>query len=498
MEKQLKEILELVPKANKKEKKLIEDAYFFAKKGHEDQTRMSGKPYFFHTLETAKYLAELGMDATSIAAGFLHDTIEEGCATAEELEEKFGKDVLFLVEGVTKLGKLKYHGLERHAESLRKLFIAMAHDIRVIVIRLADRLHNVQTLSYLPEEKQKRIAMETLEIYAPLASRLGMGALKGALEDQAFPYIHPKEYEETRLLRKQHGKKHLELLKKVDKSLKRMLAQEKIPLIKTDYRTKRLYSLYQKLKRKDMNIDKVYDIAALRIIVPTIDDCYKTLGIIHKRWKPLPGRIKDYISTPKPNGYQSLHTTVFTGDGNLVEIQIRTQEMHQQAKFGVASHASYKEEGDSNALWVMRLFSTPFKKNGNNTKEDNGFKTPDWLQTLTNIQDHIEDPQEFLQTLTTDFFDHRVFVFTPKGEVIDLPEGSTPIDFAYAVHTDIGNHVAGASINGKLTSIDTKLENGDIVDVTTKSSSHPTNKWLDYAKTTLARRNIRAFVQNKS
>lgn len=493
-EKDLEELLTLLPKATKKERQLVERAYEFAKKAHEDQKRLSGKPYFFHTLETAKQLATIGMDATTVAAGLLHDTIEDGRATAEKIKKEFGEEILFLVEGVTKLGKLKYHGLERHAESLRKLFVAMAQDIRVIVIRLADRLHNIQTLSYLPEEKQKRIAQETLEIYAPLAHRLGIGQLKGALEDQAFPYVDREAYEETRKLHKQRSKEHLKLLKKVDRALKRMLAEEKIKIVKSDYRIKHLYSLYQKLKRKDMNIDKVYDIAALRIIVPTIETCYKTLGIIHKRWKPLPGRIKDYIATPKPNGYRSLHTTIFTGDGSIVEIQIRTPEMHRQAEFGVASHVSYKEGADdSNVAWIRRLLAAPFKKKTANDRQER--ETPPWLEDLTAAQKNIDDPQEFLQTLKTDFFNNRVFVFTPKGDVIDLPSGATPIDFAYAVHTDIGNHVAGVKINEKMSSIHSTLENGDIVEIVTKDNAHPTQKWLDHVKTTLARRHIRTAVQ---
>lgn len=488
------DLLSLLPFATKEDKDLITQAYNFAKEGHKHQKRMSGKPYFFHTLETARHLAELGMDATSIAAGFLHDTIEEECATAEEIKEKFGKDVLFLVEGVTKLGKLKYRGLERHAESMRKLFIAVAHDIRVIIIRLADRLHNIKTLQHLPEEKQKRIALETLEIYAPLAHRLGMGQLKGELEDAAFPYIDKEAYEETLKLRKQKSKEHLKLLKKIDQSLKRMLAEEKIKVVGGDYRIKRLYSLYKKLKEREMNIDNVYDIAALRIIVPTIEDCYRTLGIIHKRWKPLPGRIKDYIASPKPNGYQSLHTTIFTGDGGIVEIQVRTPEMHHNAEYGIASHMSYKGTvtKDKGTLWVLRMLASPFIKDSTNNKKP---ETPKWLTHLAETEEKTETPQEFLQSIKNDFFQDRTFVFTPKGEVIDLPVGSTAIDFAYAVHTDLGDHMAGAKINNKLTSIEKELGNGDIVEILTKESSRPTRKWLDHAKTTLARRHIRTTIQ---
>lgn len=475
---------------SREEKGLVHRAYFFSKKAHRGQKRKSGKPYFLHTYKTALKLAELKMDGATIAAGLLHDTIEDGHTEPEDLEKTFGKDVRFLVEGVTKLGKLKYHGLKRHTESLRKLFIAMSHDIRVLIIKLADRLHNMETLFYVPKEKQRRIALETLEIYAPLAHRLGIGQFKGPLEDLAFKYVLPEQYAEVEQLRKQKGKENVKRVERVAKILKRKMADEKIKVVKTDYRIKHLYSLYQKLEQNDMNIEKIYDIAALRVIVPSIDDCYRVLGIIHKRWKPLPGRIKDYIATPKPNGYQSLHTTIFTGDGAIIEIQVRTAEMHQEAEYGVASHVAYKEGGDD--PYLVRLLKTLLHRE--NQKQQTGGE-PAWVKELAEVDRETHDPQEFLQTIKEDFFGNRVFVFTPKGEVLDLPEGATPIDFAYAIHTDIGGHTASAKINGKMVSLDTILQNGDIVEIEAKETSRPTRKWLENTKSTFARRKIRQTLE---
>ena len=486
----LERLFELGPHLNGSDKKLIERAYFFCKKVHRGQKRFSGKPYFLHPYKAALKLAELGMDAHTIAAGFLHDTIEDGATTSKEIEDLFGPEILYLVEGVTKLGKLKYHGLKRHTESLRKLFVAMSHDIRVLIIKLADRLHNMKTLEHVPKEKQRRIALETLEIYAPLSHRLGIGQLKGELEDLSFPYVYPNAHKQVTELLKQNSKGSLKRLERLSRILRRRMAEEKIKIVQSDYRIKHLFSLYKKLSEKEMNIDKVYDIAALRVIVPTVDDCYKTLGIIHNRWKPLPTRIKDYISVPKPNGYQSLHTTVFTGDGAIVEIQIRTPEMHKEAEFGIASHVSYKEGlSTDKQSWIDRILR-PL----GGGDEPESIETPDWLQKLVEAQKTVDSPQEFLQNLRSDFFGDRVFVFTPKGEVIDLPEGATPIDFAYAVHSDLGDHLSGVKINKKFVSIEKKLENGDIVEIETKKSSHPTRKWLEYAHTTIARRHIRNYL----
>ncbi len=472
------EIITLMPEQSPEGMLLVKKAYTAAQKAHEGVTRFTGEPYFIHVYETAKTLARMHMDATTIAAGFLHDTIEDGHMTAEEMENEFGKDILFLVDGVTKLGKLKYRGMERHTESLRKLFIATAKDIRVIMIRLADRLHNVSTLYGHPkEDKRKRIALETLEIYAPLADRLGIGFMKGELEDAAFQYAYPEDYKKVLELLKQKSKTDQNYLEKVRRGLHKALAEENIPLVHMDYRIKKIYSLYRKLKRKNMEIDKVYDIVALRVIVPTVSDCYRVLGVIHGLWRPLPGRIKDYIALPKLNGYQSIHTTIFTGDGGITEIQIRTPEMHAEAELGIASHVMYKELGTNGT-------------NGNGKKLD-------WIEHLLEAQKSVNGSTEFLKNLRMDFFSDRVFVFTPAGDVIDLPAGSSPVDFAFAVHTDIGMHMMGAKVNGKMASLDTVLAGGDIVEIITAKNSKPTNKWLKYAKTSMAQRRIRSYLQKE-
>jgi len=492
----------------KEETALITKAYVFAEKAHEGLKRYSGEPFFIHVFATAKKLAEFGMGAKAIAAGLLHDVIEDTKATREEVESEFGEEILSLVDGVTKLGKLKYRGLKRHTESLRKLFVAIAKDIRVLIIKLTDRLHNMQTLQHVPLHKQRRIAEETLEVYAPLAYRLGMRTLNRELEDLAFPYVYPKEYKQVQeLLRAQQQSKETQHhLEKVRKSLQKELAKEGMRNVKTESRIKGLYSLYKKLLRKNMDMENIHDISALRVVVPTVADCYKALGVIHGMWRPLPGRIKDYIAFPKPNGYQSIHTTIFTGDGGIVEIQIRSEQMHREAEYGIASHLSYKEgEGNggknvitSNLVWIASLLS--YRSWFQSAKEDKptdtsqGATIPPWLTDLAEAHGDTMEPQEFLEGLRADFFEHRIFVFTPKGDVVDLPLNSSPIDFAYAIHSDIGDHVAGAKVNGKLIALDTKLKNGDIVEIQTKNSSHPTTKWLEFAKTEMAKRKIRTAL----
>jgi len=457
---------------------LLSKAYKEAEKAHEGQTRFSGEPYFNHAFATAKVLAEIGMDAEAISAGLLHDTVEDGLLPESYVEKEFGPDVVFLVNGVTKLGKLKYRGLERHAENLRKLFMATSKDIRVLIIKLADRLHNVRTLQHVKKDKQKRIALETLEIYAPIANRLGMGKIKGLLEDYSFPYVYPKEYEEVQEILKAKGKVKQEQLEKIYRSFQKELAKHNITNFKGDFRIKHLYSLYKKLLRNDMNIEKIYDVAALRLIVPEIEDCYRILGVVHKLWKPLPGRIKDYIAFPKPNGYQSLHTTVLTHEAGIIEIQIRTGAMHQEAEYGIASHFSYKEGISAQKGQSLN-------------------KKLLWVKQLSDWQKNIKESGEFLEDLRMDFFEDRVFVFTPTGDVVDLPENASTIDFAYAIHSDIGNHASGAKVNSKFVSLDTNLKNGDIVEIITKKSSKPSHKWLDHVKTTLARRHIKSALQVK-
>jgi GTP pyrophosphokinase len=460
---------------------LIKKAYDFAVRAHTNQKRFSGEPYFNHCFRVAMNLADFRMETKVIVAGLLHDTLEDANITPKEFEAQFGKEILFLVEGVTKLGKLKYHGEQRHVESLRKFFIATTKDVRVLIIKLADRLHNVSTLEFVPPEKRKRIAQETLEIYAPLAYRLGMGIIRHRLEELSFPYAYPEEYKKTKDLMMAREDEIQKRLEKFYRSLKKEIAQAGYKQFRTSNRMKGTYSLYKKLAEKKMDMAKVYDLMAIRVIVPTVADCYGILGVIHANWRPLPGRIKDYIAFPKPNGYQSLHTTVFTGDGGIIEVQIRTEEMHQEAEYGIASHLGYKEGITQNKTRI----------------EDVGKKYA-WFKQLVELQENVSQTGEFLNQLKVDFFENRVFLFTPKGDVIDLPEGSSPIDFAYAIHSEIGDHVSGARVNGKFVSIDTGLHNGDIVEIETKKSVSPTRKWLENAKTTLAKRHIRMALQEKA
>lgn len=482
----------------REDRDLITRAYEFSKKAHEGQKRFSGDEYFIHPAETAQSLAELGMGPKTIAAGLLHDTLEDvDEVSAKKIKDEFGEEILFLVQGVTKLGHVRYKGATRHIESLRKLFIATSQDIRVLIIKLADRLHNMETLSYVPKEKQKRIAQETMEVYAPIAHRLGMGKMTGELEDLAFPFVDPEAYEKTREISQERYKESEARLDKVYKRLKKELAKNGFKDLHTDYRRKHLYSLWRKLKRKDLDIDQVYDILALRIIVPTVHDCYRVLGIVHGIWRPLPGRIKDFIAFPKPNGYRSVHTTIFTGDGGIAEIQIRTEEMHREAEYGIASHVQYKKKDQKSIPpidWFKDLI--PGLHSEVESEEHEG-EVPDWIKELAEAQDELEAPRELLSHLQTDYFENRIFVFTPKGDVIDLPAGSSPIDFAYQIHTDIGDHVSGAKVNSKLVSLNTVLSNGDIVEIETNKKSAPTQKWLEYAKTSFARRKIRSSLQKK-
>lgn len=446
---------------NKMENELVRKASDFAQKAHEGQMRLSGEPYFNHLFETAKNLVDLGMDTTSVVAGFLHDTLEDTETNAETLEKEFGKEVLFIVEGVSKLGTLKYHGTDRYNESLRKLLLATSKDLRVLIVKFCDRLHNMHTLQFVPKEKQKRIAQETLEIYAPIAYRLGIRKLSRELEDLAFPFVNEKGYKEISDLLKEGYDDRLANLEKFKKSVTKELALSGLTNFSSDYRVKGLYSLYKKYLKFKKDIEKIYDILAMRLTVEKTEDCYRALGIVHSKWKPLPGRIKDYIAFPKQNGYQSLHTTVFTGDGNLVEMQIRTEEMHKEAEYGVASHALYKTEGET------------------------GEKKRDVASWIKNISD------ENLSDIKKDFLSERIFVFTPKGDVIDLPLGASAIDFAYLIHSEIGNKMSGVKIDGKLCPISSILKGGEIVQILTNKNAKPNRKWFEYAKTSFAKKQIK-------
>lgn len=467
------EILQKIKsKLNQEDQKIIDRAFEFAEKAHKNQLRKSGESYIIHPLMTAQKITELNLDSSAIAAALLHDTVEDTNIQLEKIEKEFGNDIAFLVDGVTKLGKIKYRGAERQIESLRKFFLAMAKDIRVVLIKLADRLHNMQTLSALPENKRQRIALETLEIYAPLANRLGMGELKGLLEDLAFPYIYPKEYEWLiKNVKEEHHerKKHLEKLKPI---VLYELQKENINPIEIQYRAKHYYSLYKKLLKSNMDINQIYDLASLRIIVDGIDKCYGALGVIHKLWKPMPGKIKDYIAMPKANGYRSLHTTVFGPNKKLTEFQIRTPQMHQEAELGIAAHWAYKEN--------------------KNTDE----KELSWINQLKDWHKEVSGSKEYLESLKIDFFKDRIFTLTPKGEVIDLPEGSTPIDFAYNIHSELGNSCSGAKVNNKIVPLDYQLRNNDMVEILSQKNKNPSQSWLGFIKTTYAKNKIKNALKN--
>lgn len=456
------------------DKELLRLAYDFAHDAHEGQFRKSGEPYIIHPLAAAYILAEMHIDPVIVIATLLHDVPEDTDVTLEEIEKNFGPEIASLVGGITKLGKLKYRGVERYIENLRKMFVAMAEDVRVMIIKFADRIHNLQTLGALPPQKQYRIALESLEIYAPIAGRLGMDEMKSELEDLAFQYVYPKEYIRIKDLldEKIHGRE--KYFHDVVIHAKRELKKAGVNIKEIYGRNKRLYSFYKKLARKG-DVSRVYDLIAVRVIVESVADCYATLGILHNIWKPMKGRIKDYISQPKPNGYRSLHTTVFGEDGGVVEFQIRTQEMHDQAQFGIAAYWHYDEQG-------MKQ----------------GSREVQWAKELAEIQKEILTKLSDLEEIKVDFLQSRIFVFTPKGDVVDLPEGATPVDFAYFIHTDIGNKCTGAKINDKMMSLDTQLNNGDVVEIMIdKNRKHPNQDWLAFVKTHSAKTKIKA-AQKKS
>ncbi len=510
----VKDILKHLADPTEADRKLIEKAYSMAEKAHEGHARYSGEPFMTHVAEVALRLSEMGMGPRTIAAALLHDIIEDTEVTAEDIRREFGDEILFLVEGVTKLSSVRYYGSDRHNESLRKLLVATSQDIRVLIIKLVDRLHNMMTLEHVPKEKQLRIARETLEIYVPVAHRLGMGRIRKELEDLAFPYVYPDEYKTVVELVRKKTSKSREILERERKILQKRLAEAGLRDFSTSYRVKGLYSLFQKLKRKDWDIDQIFDLLAMRVVLPTVEDCYKALGIIHDMWRPLPKRVKDYIAFPKPNGYQSIHTTITSQAGTIMEIQIRTEKMHHEAEYGVASHIIYKDEaagkkvkGKSEAWFshlvpmLFRPFAWRAAKTGTTTTAKTAPHTariPLWIKQIGEIYSADDSSgQEFINDMRADFFKNRIFVFTPNGDVVDLPLGASPIDFAYAIHSEVGDKMSGAKVNNKLVSLETELKNGDIVEIETKKNAKPTRKWLDIAKTTLAKRRIRAALGEK-
>ncbi len=470
---------------------LIRKAFDFAKEAHLGQKRSSGEDYVEHPLEVARILTEMKMDSNAVAAGFLHDVLDDTPRTTQELEKEFGKKISFLVQGVSKLGKIRYpkKGLEvkpaqerlqepidLRAENLRKMFFAMGQDLRVVLIKLADRLHNMETLGSLPPEKQKRIALETMEIFAPLANRLGMEDMKGRLEDLAFSYLYPKEYEWLMKNVKEKREAREKYLERVKSVLVKNLKKNGIKIIDVHYRPKYYWSLYRKLLKYETDFDRIYDLVALRVIVEDVKTCYQALGILHKLWKPLPGRIKDYIAFPKPNGYQALHTTLFCLEGKIIEIQIKTDQMHRESEYGICAHWAEKE--------------------GINLKTER--KKFAWVSQLKEWQNKISSPQEFWKRLKIDFFKNRIFVFTPKGDVIDLPEEATPVDFAYAVHTAVGNKCSAAKVNGKMVALSSVLKNGDMVEIITEKNKTPSRNWLEFTKTSMARSRIKNWLKQES
>jgi GTP pyrophosphokinase len=454
---------------------LLRRAYVFSALEHKGQVRHSGEPYLVHPLEVADLLADMKLDVVAVSAGLLHDVVEDTLTTPERIAELFGPEIAHVVEGVTKIGAIQFSSSEeRQAENFRKMLLAMVDDIRVILVKLADRLHNMRTLHHLPEERRIKIAQETLDIYAPIASRLGMSKVKNELEELSFKYLEPKPYEELRARVEAKRKNAESVIDQLTATLRAKLDDAQVPVITLDGRIKRLYSIHLKLKRQKIDLERVYDFVALRVITQSVKDCYAALGIIHQTWSPVPGRIKDFIAMPRPNGYQSLHTSVISEHGFPFEVQIRTEEMHLRAEEGIAAHWKYKEGriGDH--------------------RDERYFL---WMRQLLEVQQEVRDPQEFLQNLKIDLYPEEVYIFTPRGEVRSLPRGATAVDFAYSIHTDVGNQCVGARINGKMVPLRTRLQNGDIVEITTQSGHRPSRDWLAFVTTSRARGKIKHVLQ---
>ncbi|HPO11587.1 MAG TPA: RelA/SpoT family protein [bacterium] len=464
---QLDKLLDIINKNNiVVDRSKIEEAFNFTKLKHDGHFRLSGEPYFNHAVETACILAENKFPQTIIIAGLLHDTLDDGDATKEEIVENFGEDVFNIVEAVSKIGRLKYRGEERYAENLRKMLTQIASNLGVLFVKFADRIHNLETLDYVTPDKRQRIATESLEIYSKIANRLNMGNMQSMLEDLSFKYLYPEDYKKVEAILQKEKAKNSDYIDKMIKKIGKLLYENNIKNFKVYGRVKHVYSLYRKMQYKDLS--QIFDIQAIRILVDNVEDCYKVLGIIHNNYKPMPNRIKDYIASPKPNGYQSIHTTVFADRDKVIEIQIRTYEMHELNEYGVCSHAKYKD----NKIGA------------------------EWVKNLEKIKKEAADDEEFLESLKLDLFQNRIFVLTPKGDAIDLPEGATPVDFAYNIHSSIGNRCYQAMVNGKIATLDYKLKDGDVVEIKTKKYEDPQEGWLRFVKTSLARSCIKKWLKS--
>ncbi|MDP9322414.1 MAG: bifunctional (p)ppGpp synthetase/guanosine-3',5'-bis(diphosphate) 3'-pyrophosphohydrolase [Acidobacteriota bacterium] len=456
---------------------LLRRAYVFSAFEHKGQVRHSGEPYLVHPLEVADVLADMKLDVVAIAAGLLHDIVEDTQTPIERIKELFGADVAHVVEGVTKLGAIPFSSSEeRQAENFRKMLLAMVDDIRVILVKLADRLHNMRTLHHLPEERRVKIAQETRDIYAPIANRLGMSKIKNELEELAFKYLEPAAFEALRSRVEKRRRATEGMIEDLKTNVSAKLAEAQVPVLEIDGRIKRLFSIHQKLKRQKIELDQVYDMVALRIVTQSVKDCYGALGIIHQTWSPVPGRIKDFIAMPRPNGYQSLHTSVISDQGVPFEVQIRTADMHRTAEDGIAAHWKYKE-GRVGAGRDEQYFV--------------------WLRQLLEWQQEVHDPQEFLQNLKIELYPEEVYIFTPRGEVKALPRDATPVDFAYAIHTDVGHRCVGARVNGKMVPLRARLRNGDIVEIVTTPGHKPSRDWLNFVVTSRARNKIKHFIHSE-
>jgi len=460
-------------------KRTLIRAYHYAQEAHDGQKRASGEPYFIHPCAVAQILMDLGLDAATIAAAFLHDVLEDTSATEDDIRREFGDEVLRLVAGVTKLDKIVFKAQEdAEAENFRKIFVAMAKDIRVIIIKLADRLHNMRSLNFLSQERRKKMAAETLEIYAPLAGRLGISQIKCELEDLCLKYLNPEAYESLVENINQKLSERKEFVAQVVEDIKKLMEESGIKG-EVFGRPKHFYSIYKKMVNKGKTLDQIYDLSAVRVIVADMRDCYALLGDIHEHWVPIPGRIKDYIATPKPNKYQSLHTTIMTEFGQPVEIQIRTEGMHKVAEFGIAAHWKYKEGKSSKA------------------NSDDFENKLTWLREVMEWEGDLKDSKEFVNALKTELYSHELLVFTPRGKVVSLPPEATPVDFAYAIHTEVGNRCTGARVNAKIVPLHTTLEVGDVVEIITSANSKgPSRDWLKFVKSSSARAKIKQFYKN--